>query len=130
MKRAVPFMPDLILGALKERKVFIGYYMLCRYLNGKGYKRFGCNAGYDSKKENRIDPCPVLCPGTKIYRTKIYYWCKKLEKEGKLYLKKRLYYDSKNPYSKSLPHKLDFFVFICQDKIEYDMYLDLEEWIK
>ena len=119
MKPAVPLMHDLILEALKERKIFIGFYMLCRYLNGKGYKRFGCNAGYESNKKNRIYPCPVLCPNTKIYRTKLYYWCKKLGKEGKIFLKKVIYYDSKNPNSKILPHKSDIFVIICLNKKIY-----------
>ena len=126
MKRADPFIPDLIIKALKERKVFIGYFMLCRYLNGKGYIRYGCNAGYrKGNMKDRIEPCKALCPNSKTYRTKIYYWCKKLEKEGKLFLKKRLYYDSKNPKSKTLPHMLDWFVFICYDKIEYDIYVEV-----
>lgn len=51
-------------------------------------------------------------------------------KEKEKLKEKRLYYDSKNPHSKTLPHKLDFFVFICLDKIEYDMYSDLDGWIK
>ena len=126
LKRGVWFMPDLIMGALKERKIFIGYFMLCRYLNGKGYIRYGCNAGYNKPYTNgkdRINPCPVLCPNTKIYRTKVYYWCKKLERENKLFLEKIKYYDSKNPNSKTKPHKLDTFVIITLNKDIFDNFM-------
>lgn len=110
---------QLILDALDEKEIFIGYYMLCRYLNGKGYVRYGCNAGYDGKfipksnPKNRIHPCKILCPGTKIYHSKVRYWCKKLEKEGKLFLAKTIYEDSDNPNVPTKPHKKgDIFVII------------------
>jgi len=118
-KRGVPLMHELIINALKERKVFIGYHMLCRYLNGRGYIRYGCNAGYNKPYTNgkdRINPCPVLCAESTIYRTKVYYWCLKLEKENKLFLEKRKFFDSKNPNSKTEPHKFDIFVFIALNK--------------
>ena len=127
LKRGVWFMPDLIMRALKERKIFIGYFMLCRYLNGKGYIRYGCNAGYNKPYTNgreRINPCPVLCPGPKIYRSKVYYWCKKLEREGKLLLETTLFYDSKNPNSKTEPHKLDTFVIIALNKEIFDNFVN------
>lgn len=126
-KRGVPLMHDLILEAVKERKVFIGYHMLCRYLNGRGYIRYGCNAGYNKPYTNgkdRINPCPVLCPETKIYRTKVYYWCLQLEKENKLFLEKRKYFDSKNPHSKTEPHKFDIFVFIALSKKYLDKFFN------
>ena len=110
-------MEELILKALEEKEVFIGYYMLCRYLNDKGYKRYGCNAGYSkpfTNGEDRLHPCKILCPGTKIYHSKVRYWCKKLEKEKKLFLVKTTFLDSKNPNSETEPHKLDVFVFIAK----------------
>ena len=116
-------MHELIMRALKERKVFIGYYMLCRYLNGKGYVRYGCNAGYPKNKtkgKDRLNPCPILCPQTKIYLTKIYYWCQKLFQDNKIFLEKRKFFDSKNPNSKTEPHKFDIFVFIALNKRCFD----------
>ena len=110
-------MIEVILTALDEKEIFIGYYMLCRYLNGKGYIRYGCNAGYNKPFTNgkdRLHPCKILCPGTKIYHSKVRYWCKKLEKENKLFLEKKLYKDSKNPSSTTEPHKLDCFVIITK----------------
>lgn len=110
-------MKELILEALEEKGVFIGYYMLCRYLNGKGYKRYGCNAGYIKPFTNgkdRLHPCKILCPGTKIYHSKVRYWCKKLFQEKKLFLVKTNFLDSKNPNSETDPHKLDVFVFIAK----------------
>jgi len=112
-------MRKIILKALKEKKIFIGYYMLCRYLNGKGYIRYGCNAGYKkpfTNGKNRLNPCKILCKESKIYHSKIYYWCKKLEKENKLFLCKMLFYDFKNPNSKTKSHKLDLFVIIAKSK--------------
>lgn len=110
-----------ILNALEERGVFIGYYMLCRYLNGRGYIRYGCNAGYEGKfkpksnPKNRLHPCKILCPGTKIYYSKVRYWCKKLAIKKKLFLEKMIFEDSKNPYIKTKPHKRgDIFVKITR----------------
>ena len=83
--------------------------MLCRYLNGKGYIRYGCN----TNTNKRIDPCKILCPDSEIYRTKIYYWCQKLFQEKKIRLNKVLYEDSKNPFSWVQPLKTgDIFVII------------------
>jgi len=110
---------ESILKALEEKEIFIGYYMLCRYLNGKGYIRYGCNAGYNGKHipksnpKNRLHPCKILCPGKKIYHSKVRYWCKKLEMEEKLFLEKKVYEDSDNPNSITKPHKKgDIFVII------------------
>jgi len=108
-----------IINALEEKEVFIGYYMLCRYLNDKGYVRYGCNAGYNKPFTNgkdRLYPCKILCPTSKIYHSRVRYWCRKLEKENKLFLEKKLYEDSKNPNSTTEPHKLDLFVVITRRK--------------
>ena len=103
----------MILEALEEKEIFIGYYMLCRYLNGKGYIRYGCNAGYNKPDtKNRLNPCKILCSGSKIYRSIVRYYCVNLEKEGKLTLETKLYPDSQNPNSKTKAHKLDLFVII------------------
>ena len=102
-------MEEMILKALEEKKVFIGYFMLCRYLNGRGYIRYGCNTNTNT----RVDPCKILCPNTKIYRTKIYYWCKKLYQEKKISLEKVIYEDFQNPNSWVKKHKTgDVFVII------------------
>lgn len=118
---------ELILKALEEKGIFIGYYMLCRYLNGKGYIRYGCNAGYTKPFTNgkdRLHPCKILCPGTKIYHSKVRYWCKKLEKEKKLFLVKTTFLDSKNPNSETEPHKLDIFVIIALSKERFDNFIN------
>ena len=126
---------DLILDALEEKKIFIGYYMLCRYLNGKGYVRYGCNAGYNKPFTNgkdRLHPCKILCPESKIYHSRVRYWCKKLEKENKLFLEKKLYKDSKNPNSETMAHKLDLFIFVCLNEDIFKNFLiknTLEGWI-
>lgn len=117
---------SLIMSAVEEKKVFIGYFMLCRYLNGRGYIRYGCNAGYEkpyTDGKDRINSCPILCKGSKIYRTKVIYWVKKLESRGNLFLVKRKYQDSKNPNSKTEPHKLDLFVFICLNEEIYENFV-------
>ena len=106
---------DLIMEAIEEKKIFIGYFMLCRFLNGKGYIRYGCNAGYEKGKTNgkdRLEPCKILCKDSKIYRTKVRYWVRKLERKKKLHLEKKLFKDSQNPFSKTKAHKLDCFVII------------------
>ena len=107
---------EIILNALQERKIFIGIMMLCRYLNGRGYKRFGCNAGYEkpyTHGNDRINPCPVLCEDKKYRPSKIRYHILKLADEGKLFTIKAFYYDSKNPNSKTKPKKTDLFRFVC-----------------
>ena len=115
---------EKILESLQEKKIFIGYYMLCRYLNDKGYKRYGCNAGYpeDDKSGNaRLHPCKILCPDTQINPSKVRYYCKKLEKEGLLFLEKRIFYDSSNPNAITKGHLKDIFVFISLNE---DIYLN------
>lgn len=117
-----------IIKALEEKKVFIGYYMLCRYLNGKGYVRYGCNAGYIkpfTKGKDRLHPCKILCLDSKIYHSKVRYWCKKLEKEKKIFLIKRKYYDSNNPHVKTKPHNSgDIFVFICLNEAIFNEFIE------
>ena len=107
---------DDILNALKEKKCFIGYSQLCRYLNGKGKIRYGCNAGYLPGKtngKNKLNSCKILCPNSKIYHSKIRYWCLKLEKQDLISLKKIKYKDFKNPNSETKPHKThDIFILI------------------
>ena len=117
---------QLIINALQEKERFIGYYMLCRYLNGKGYIRYGCNAGYEGKHKpksnpkNRVFPCPVLCPNSSIYVSKVRYWCKKLEEEGELFLEKVKYIDFNNPNVKTKPHTTgDIFTIISLEKENY-----------
>jgi len=105
-------MKDLILNALNEKEIFIGVYMLCRYLNGKGYKRYGCN----TETNTRINPCKILCPKSNIYRTKIMYWVNKLSKLNLIYQEKILYKDSRNPYSKIIEHKFDVFNIIAKSE--------------
>lgn len=115
-----------ILNVLEKKKIFIGLSMLCRYLNGRGYIRYGCNAGYlsDNKSGNaKISPCPVLCPKTKIIPPKIRYWVMKLAEEGKLYTIVREFYDSKNPYSKNAPMLRDKFRFITINKNFYQEFI-------
>lgn len=120
-------MEESILAALEEKKIFIGYFMLCRYLNGRGYKRYGCNAGYNKPFTNgkdRLHPCKILCPGTKIYHSKVRYWARKLEKENKLFLEKMQFYDSKNPNSKTKAHKLDLFIIIAKSEEIFNEWRD------
>jgi len=129
-----------IMKALQEKEIFIGYYMLCRYLHGRGYFRYGCNAGYNKPLTNGKDrrfPCPILCPNTKIYYSKVRYHCKKLEKLGKLFLDKRFFLDSVNPNFPRKKKREDIFVFIylqeqdfldkkAPDCEEYPYWSDLE----
>ncbi len=109
-----------ILDALTEKSIFIGYYMLCRYLNGKGYIRYGCNAGYIKGHTNgrdRLSPCPILCKNSKIYYQRVRYWVNKLAKEKKVFLMKIKYNDSQNPNSWCKPHKTyDLFVAISRKR--------------
>ena len=115
-----------ILESLQEKKIFIGYYMLCRYLNGKGYVRYGCNAGYpdnDKSGNARLHPCKILCSDTLINLSRVRYYCKKLEKEGLLFLKKRMFYDSTNPNAITKGHLKDVFVFIALNEDIYYGYI-------
>lgn len=117
---------DLILEALEEKEIFIGYYMLCRYLNGKGYVRYGCNAGYQKPFTNgkdRLHPCKILCPESKIYHSRIRYFCLKLFKEKKVFLKKSQFYDSLNPSSIAKPHSKDLFIIIAQSQQVFDSFI-------
>lgn len=116
-----------IINALEEKKVFIGYYMLCRYLNGKGYVRYGCNAGYKkpfTNGRNRLHPCKILCPESKIYHSRVRYWCEKLAKKHDLFLEKRTFQDSKNPNSETEPHKFDIFVIIALNKEIFENFIN------
>lgn len=124
-KRINDNLKEKIKNALQEKKIFIGYFMLCRYLNGKGYIRYGCNAGYGNKykpkgnPKNRLYPCPILCPDSKIYLARVRYFCRKLHKEKKIFLEKIRFVDSNNPHSKTEPHKKgDIFVIISLQKLQ------------
>lgn len=115
-----------ILKAIERKGIFIGYMMLCRYLNNRGYIRYGCNAGYpdDNKHGNaKIDPCPILCPNSTHTIGKVRYHTQKLAKEGKVHISTRKFYDSKNPYSRTSPKKLDLFTFICKSEDFLSNYL-------
>jgi len=99
--------------------------MLCRYLNGRGYKRYGCNAQYKYpyKSNDKINPCPILCKGSKIYPGRIRYWVMKLFQEKRLFTIKRLFYDSKNPNSANSPMLRDNFRFICLNNDIYNEFI-------
>lgn len=115
-----------ILNALDRKGLFLGYMMLCRYLNHRGYIRYGCNAGYpeDDKHGNaKIHPCPVICPDDRHSLSRIKYHVKKLAKQEKVFIKTAKYYDSKNPYSDTAPKKLDLFTFICQSRASYHQFM-------
>jgi len=116
-------MREIILNAFNDYKYFIGLHQLCRYLNGKGYIRYGCNAKYkdninsQKKKTIKINPCKLLCINSNIYLSKLYYWIKKLEKENKLFTILIKYKDSKNPNVKTKEHiTFDIFRFLCINK--------------
>lgn len=127
---------EIIFEAIQKRKIFIGYMMLCRYLNGKGYIRYGCNAGYpkDDRSGNaRINPCPILCPNTEFYPSKIKYHIKKLGDKNLIYIEKRLFYDSRNPNSDNYEHKIDLFVIIAKSKEIFDKFMEkntLEKYLE
>jgi hypothetical protein len=120
----VNIVEDLIMKALKKKKSFIGMHMLCRYLNGLGYQRYGCNVQYTPpyKGKDKINPCPILCPGTDLSLQKIRYWVNKLAEKGKLFTKTTHYPDSKNPNSSVEAKQLDVFRFVCQTKKVYDQF--------
>lgn len=116
-----------ILKALKRKRIFIGYMMLCRYLNNRGYIRYGCNCGYpeDDKSGNaKIDPCPILCPDVSHSIGSVRYYVNKLAKKGRLYRKTIEFYDSKNPYSLTSPKKLDRFTIICKSEKMFQKFID------
>jgi hypothetical protein len=121
-KKNDPWQFDEILHALQEKKVFIGIYMLCRYLNGKGYIRYGCNAKYrdgiKGKKTIKNYPCNRLCSPKKWYYSKVRYWLYKMENMGLIYLEKLSYGDSVNPDIKFYRRKFrsDIFLFITMTK--------------
>lgn len=110
----------IILLAIQEKEIFIGYYMLCRYIHGKGYIRYGCNAGYkkpDTNGKCRLYPCKVLCGGTHVYYQRVRYFCLKLAKLNKVFLMKVRYKDAKNPNSTTTPHRTsDQFVIISRKR--------------
>lgn len=126
-------MESKILAALQEKKIFIGTMMLCRYLNGRGYVRYGCNAGYpddDKSGKKRLIPCPIFCKGTKIYPSRLHYWLNKLHEQGKLYKKKQLFYDSKNVKSRTGCHLVDLFNIIVINKRYFEKYMEKNTLIK
>ena len=113
-----------ILQSLQEKKIFIGYYMLCRYLNDRGYTRHGCNAKYNKGKTNgrdRLNPCNIVCVDTKVYYTRVRYWCKKMFGGNMVYLQKVIMTDSINPdvpwYRNA--ERLDVFVVIARSAIDF-----------
>lgn len=89
-----------IQSAIYEKEIFIGYYMLCRYINGKGYKRYGCNVGYDksvgTKGKDRLSPCKILCPNSKDYYQVTRQRTIRLAEMGYIYLQKVVMEDSIN----------------------------------
>ena len=110
-------MKQLILNALKKYNYFIGLHQLCRYLNNKGYIRYGCNAKYTDdlntikKKTIKINPCKILCFNSNIYISKIF----------SILIK---YKDFKNPYVNTEKHRtFDIFRFISLNK---NIYLDFK----
>ena len=119
-------MKEIILKALNQHSYFIGIHQLCRYLNNKGYIRFGCNAKYKDdinikkKKTIKINPCKILCEKSKVYLSKIYYWINLMSKNKEIFTILIKYKDSKNPNSIIIPHKtFDIFKFISLTKETY-----------
>lgn len=108
----------LISFALLEKDIFIGYAMLCRYLNGRGYIRYGCNAGYEkghTHGNDRLNPCPILCPGSQIYYQRVRYRCMQMAKQKKVFMMKIKYKDAENPLVNNWPHRtFDQFVIISR----------------
>jgi len=121
-------MKDLILKALNKHSYFIGIHQLCRFLNNKGYIRYGCNAKYkkdiNNKKTIKINPCNSLCKNSKIYKSKIYYWIEKMTKSNELFSILIKFKDFKNPFVNTEKHKTyDIFKFISLNK---NIYLDFK----
>ena len=119
-------MKELILNALNSHPYFIGIHQLCRYLNNKGYKRYGCNAKYKDninikkKKTIKINPCKILCMNSEIYLSKLYYWINLMSKNKEIFTILIKYRDSKNPNVNTVPHKtFDIFRFISLTKETY-----------
>ena len=121
-----------ILESLQDKKIFIGYYMLCRYLNDKGYTRHGCNAGYEgpftpkSNPKNKRNPCLFLCPGTKVTHQRVRYFCRKMRDNDLLYLHKCMIADSINtdiPWYRNAD-RLDVFVIIARSAIDFQKWWD------
>ena len=118
--------------AIYEKEIFVGYYMLCRYLNGRGYTRYGCNAGYDksigTNGKDRLNPCKILCPRERYYYTKVRSLVIKLVEMGYVYTKKVNILDSINEdlptYRKA--KRFDNFVLIAGSQKIIDKFL-LEE---
>jgi len=116
-----------ILQSLQEKKIFIGYYMLCRYLNDRGYTRHGCNAGYKGKftpksnPKNKLNPCKILCPGIKVIHQRVRYFSRKMRDNGLLYLQKIMMDDSINTdilwYRNA--DRLDVFVIVARSAIDF-----------
>ena len=123
-------MKEIILKALNKHSYFIGIHQLCRYLNNKGYIRYGCNAKYIDdlniikKKTIKNNPCKILCFNSNIYISKIYYWIKVMEKNKELFTILIKYKDFKNPNVNTEKHKtFDIFRFISLNK---NVYLDFK----
>ena len=116
-----------ILESLHDKKIFIGYFMLCRYLNDRGYTRHGCNAGYEgpfkpkSNPKNKIYPCKVLCADSKVYYSRVRYFSRKMSQNNLLYLQKCMIDDSINtdiPWYRNAD-RLDIFVIIARSAIDF-----------
>ena len=119
-------MRKIILNALNIHSYFIGIQQLCRFLNNKGYIRFGCNAKYKDninikkKKTIKINACKILCPNSRIYYSKVHYYINLMEKNNELFTILIKYKDSNNPKSNIKPHKtFDIFRFICLNENIY-----------
>ena len=122
--------------AIYEKEIFFGYYMLCRYLSGRGYKRYGCNAGYDKSigthGKDRLYPCKILCKDGRFYYQKIRSYVIKLVKMGYVYTKKVELLDSINEDLPVYRTKLrkDVFVLIASTKEIIDNFLLEKDGIK
>ena len=125
-----------IQNAIYEKEIFIGYFMLCRYLNGKGYKRYGCNAGYDksigTKGKDRLNPCKILCPNSKDYYQVTRQRTIKLAKMGYVYVQKVVMEDSINPDVGWYRNKIrkDVFVLIASTKTLLDKFIVENKCVK
>lgn len=115
-----------ILYALKKHNYFIGLHQLCRFLNNKGFIRYGCNIGYmddltiKKRKTIKINPCKLLC-NTNIYPSKLLYWIKKMYINKELFTILIKYQDSQNPFVETKKHKtFDIFRFISTNEIVFD----------
>ena len=123
-------MKELIINSFKSHKYFIGISQLCRFLNNKGYIRYGCNAKYidnpniNKKKTIKINPCKKLCKNSNIYKSKLSYWINKLSYSKEIFSILIMYKDSRNPNVKTIEHKtFDIFRFISEN---IDIYIDFK----